>query len=1108
MLNSSSVESGKKFSMNNIMNKKNNSITSSVGNSSKKSLSDLSKLDLARLLGVFLRSSETNKLVNVMSSKDLGKMVRNFISKASIADIKKVFDILGLKKTGLNRKKMIDKINEMYNAEVASKKPTKAMLKLHEQFKDDHEITKYKKFDTLKIEVAIPPTTDKEIVTETIQDYLEKKFDTIKGRTVNVILKFLEVRAEYRTGEFKPNSFDDVSKKIIESIDSWEFDRKDYKDKELWSVNRFVVLISLNAGGCLKSEIKADGWKSQYLRQRLWTPYNDDNNCAIHCFNAFMNGTVTPTGQVKIGILKDEKEVVAGVRKEHYKNEEAIMFDKLQPLVDMYKVNAKVYEIGKKKVELMKEYDSGHLMTINLLLLDGHYHLIVSPNFVQYEKCSICNQFVANVKGHEQHCKRCKRCGLCYTKEHNICHEYSWKERAVKKCAEEKSFTAMNNIIYADFETITLNNKLHVYAVGYAFNDDAPTVIKGQDSLDKFVEILLGLNKARCKKTNYTLVFYNGSRFDLYFVYEKLVLAKVPVKKMIFSDGAYKTFEFNKITVFDLNMHIPGSLKSNCAAFGVAQDKSKGDFNHKKMITWNSVDEFEKEWKPYLELDIISMREMYKMYAKQTWDDWHVNINKFITLSSMAFKLWKVTLEQDLKLLPYEIDKFARRSIYGGRCYPQKQYFQSENPETDYLVDVDVVSLYPTAMAQYEYPIGEYKDFTSEEKLEYARNIINKGNSFGYHSYFAECDIEVNRKLVSPVIPRRDEKGYLQWDLHNITKGVYNSVDLKRAVDHGYKITKIYRILAFRKSAPIFKNYIEKVFKMKQKAKKDTPQYTISKLLMNALYGKMLQAPIIEKSKVIYSLHELNQLRSTNLIKEIRFLNQDSAIVYYETEEKDQCVSKPSYLGSLILGNSRLVMDKFIDAINGYKDIESSFFRTDTDSMIIHANQLPKVKEFIGKELGMLDYDIQGRIIAFAEVAPKVYICEYIKQQGDNFYTIGKHIRAKGFSKDDQNKLSFKDFENMLFGSDINEQSELKDSYGNAKGTITRKGDQIEIKVDDKLKKVGFNVNSKQKEKGYSFSNIVSESMTRTINKTKWNKRVRIPGHKHLASLPLNFCYE
>jgi hypothetical protein len=1002
------------------------------------------------------------------------------------------------------------------------------------------EFSSFTSWSWAKVEFNLPkPSTDISIVELWIKNYLSSKQNVLKNKVVNLMIYFSEVSAFYSSGEFVFNNVNESMEHIKETaIQNWQFMRMNYEKENWWHVNKIGIYARFLKGGCEKS-ISILGFSTRDLIPKIFNPVMvKNNNCAIGCF--LYEGKNTDILSMNTKAMNIKK-LLFPKKKEN----DMISFDELNILCDYFKKGVNVYSINEGKFN--KIFSSIKNENIDLLNYGEHYVRVIKDNLFKFEFCNNCHKFISDMETHKLKCKKCKKCGHSYINVHTEedC-KFNQSQIGVDikgkiKCSRaDKIYKADKNIIYADFETIN-EGKLSVYAVGYSKDDEEPNILYGKDSLDKFIDYLLKL------KQKFTLVFYNGGRFDLYFVYKRLIERGIDCKKIIYSDGCYKTFTFNKISTFDLCLHMPGSLKNNCKAFGVADDKSKGDFDHKKIQSWDDVEKFRNEWQPYLRLDIISMRELYLKYSKSVYDEFKVNVNKFITLSSLAYNIWRQTIgENDIINLPYDIDLFVRRSIFGGRCYPQKQYFESEGDE-DYLLDIDVVSLYPTAMSKNEYPIGEYRDFTNENQLEdlRLRLINNNFRGFDYKWFIAECDILPNKDLVSAVLPRRSIKG-LHWDLCNIQKGVYNLVDLQRAVKHGYKIEKIHRAVAWKKSDFIFKEYIDRVFEIKKNAVKDTPQYSIAKLLMNSLYGKMLQSPVVEKNMVISNISQLDKLQINNKIIEFRPLNDEKAIVYYQPVELDETVNKPSFLGSFILGYSREIMDKYINAINGYHNIDSSFYRTDTDSLIIHSSQLPNVQKYIGKNLGDIDFDIKGKITKFVEVCPKVYICDSIKHKysyvnnkiyvdiGFNYCMDGemkideikndkpiftqeeqkalkngefvvhnkKHIRAKGFSSEEQKLLNFDDFKNMLFHNQREkETTQLKDNYGNNKGVIIRENDKIVLKLDDKLKKIGFNVNSKQEQ--FGFSSVISQRFERTLNKTSWEKRIRIPNHPNLASLPL-----
>jgi hypothetical protein len=88
--------------------------------------------------------------------------------------------------------------------------------------------------------------------------------------------------------------------------------------------------------------------------------------------------------------------------------------------------------------------------------------------------------------------------------------------------------------------------------------------------------------------------------------------------------------------------------------------------------------------------------------------------------------------------------------------------------------------------------------------------------------------------------------GGIKWDLQDII-GVYNSIDINNALDQGYKI-KIIEGYYREESEYVFDNYINFLYQFKKDSKKGTAQYTLAKLMMNGLYGKTIQRPILERT--------------------------------------------------------------------------------------------------------------------------------------------------------------------------------------------------------------------------------------------------------------------
>jgi hypothetical protein len=362
---------------------------------------------------------------------------------------------------------------------------------------------------------------------------------------------------------------------------------------------------------------------------------------------------------------------------------------------------------------------------------------------------------------------------------------------------------------------------------------------------------------------------------------------------------------------------------------------------------------------------------------------------------------------------------------------------------------VDVSSLYPHSMAGFDYPVGAYSD-ADGPVLDSMNDSVQALHECCDFSDLSPTAIKTrisdlrsrdmwpsagifyisyvpNQKLSIPVLPRKALK-LLLWDLIS-SEGWYNSVDIETAIAFGYKVNFKHGYV-WSSVAPVFKSVIDDLYKIKQDAENagDMTLRSIAKLLMNSMYGKMLQKPVKESVELLYTDTDLEAFMKRNLwtgfesvgcsdicvlafgITRPKDPNEEGIVEWDEnTAIKEDGTSvewldgQPIQLGSFILGYSRRVMMMYFAAINPTMCVEETPFYTDTDSIFLSDKQYRMLEEqgMIAEGLGLLADDLKGGISPEAYFTnPKSYIVTKLKKaSGKSDAQFYSHIKAKGIAK-------------------------------------------------------------------------------------------------------------
>lgn len=214
----------------------------------------------------------------------------------------------------------------------------------------------------------------------------------------------------------------------------------------------------------------------------------------------------------------------------------------------------------------------------------------------------------------------------------------------------------------------------------------------------------------------------------------------------------------------------------------------------------------------------------------------------------------------ELELLT-DIDKvlFMEGGIRGGPSqaigrlkYANNKYMTNYDATklSNYLIYLDLNNLYGAAMSEFL----PYKSFTWLTEDEINNFRIETCCDFGEVGYILEVDLEYPETLHDlhsdlPFCPEQrappiDKSSRLLTTLYNKEKYTIHYKTLKQCLQHGLKMTKIYRILKF-KQKPWLKGYIQLNTMLRTNAR-NTFESNLYKLMNNAIFGKTMEVTFMQ----------------------------------------------------------------------------------------------------------------------------------------------------------------------------------------------------------------------------------------------------------------------
>nr|BAM29340.1 dnapol [Lentinula edodes] len=583
---------------------------------------------------------------------------------------------------------------------------------------------------------------------------------------------------------------------------------------------------------------------------------------------------------------------------------------------------------------------------------------------------------------------------------------------------ERKNYFNDKNFLTMDLETRTINGEMTSYCVSIYDGKTFESFYLSDYSNEKEMLRTSILYLMKRKYHNHKIYIHNFSGFDAVFLLTVLSDLSDKVRPVL-RDGRYIDLRLDfsdkyKIYFRDSLLLLPGSLRSLAINFNL--DNSKGlfpykfvnnckiqldykgevpEYKHFDNISLDEYEEYRKEFEnktwdlkketvKYCKLDCLVLYQIIDKFSDNIFKLFRIDILNYPTLSSLAFAIYRSNFlkkESNIPLIQGEIYDFIKKSYTGGSVDVYKPSpFSSSKDINSKIYRYDVNSLYPYVMKNYPMPVEKPIYFEGDI---FILNNINISSLYQTDKPFGifEVEIETPSNIKIPILQKRikTNKGYRTIAPIGNWSGIYFSDELYNAQKYGYKF-KVIRGYLFKKGN-IFSEYVDFLYTLKKKSGKGTPDYIISKLLLNSLYGRLGMSPVCDQH-IILSNEEAVKLYSRVVVKNIIDLKNGKELISffrYPFEDSDNNFDIKNIsvvVSAIVTASARIHMTQF------KTDKNVTIYYTDTDSIDIDKELDPK---FIGEELGQFKLEHVFDEAVF--LAPKMYggknkSYEYVRIKG------------------------------------------------------------------------------------------------------------------------------
>lgn len=551
-------------------------------------------------------------------------------------------------------------------------------------------------------------------------------------------------------------------------------------------------------------------------------------------------------------------------------------------------------------------------------------------------------------------------------------------------------------VFVADFETTTTPENCNVWAYAICDIDTPENVIIGT-TIDDF------MSWCEDRKENDKILFHN-LKFDSQFIiswlfnngYKHTVDQYERDTKtfntLISDKGLYYQIEvifykrgksINKVVFQDSMKLIPLSVKEIAESFKMPINKLKIDYKaHDNLPIGSPLSAEEIE---YIKHDVQIVAKAVEFFYSQ-------GINK-MTVGACALEDYKNIIKKRnfKRLFPPPTSHYAdlKQSYRGGFTYLNPK-FKGKTIGKGIVLDVN--SLYPSVMYDSELPFGTPIYFEGE---------YQKDAMYPLYTQMIRCQFELKKNKI-PTIQIKyggdfTANEYLTTSNSQEVVLCLNSVDLELFFEQ-YDVYNLEFISGwkFKSAKGLFKDYIDKWHNIKLQAKEEKNHglYLISKLFLNALYGKF-GTDIKIKSKIPY----LDKKTKVVCYKDSPVQYQDG--VY---------IAMASFITSYARKKTILAAQKIVDDYNNGKS-NIQFVYADTDSLHLYSpdQKLPEGFKIHDSNLG--EWKFETKFIKGKYLRQKCYIEESTKDVYNSDPEYKLKITVAGMPEECYEYVSFDNFE-------------------------------------------------------------------------------------------------